>query len=878
MSFFSNDIRVANTATPSFQSQANVSQYGWTGADQGHYNQLIQYVDECRKIWINLEEKITYVETLLESVADIDEQVMYINKVVEYITELRTEMVALRDEVLSHRNELKPLYDDFIIKYTDFSGKFPEVVRMYDETILNAAKAAVSETGAEEWYNRSKDLYDDLKEGQVYRGTWNPKTQAYPPHQGTNSVWDVVLDIGVTEVAYDGKLWRSGDRLLYVVSASEYQQLQTGGGVESVNGKVGAVTLVASDVGAVASTGGFYTGRFEFRKPQGTDGWPNATNSDSNNFINRAGLSHVAGNNGVHIFGDNAENRRRMGIQSGHATASYTTSPGVLELNPFGGEVRVNGSRVFTTGYVPTPSQIGAVPAGADGKLLQPLVTGAAATTGEDPSLHGFHVFRDRFGMNMLNHKDSVGSSGDLWGTNIFTDNVTQRYVTFSNKAGSAGTAADYKVTARINTATGEMYLKDGKQQVYHQGFKPTAIEIGALPVVGGKLTGTLNGTNANFTQNVYTNHNSTTTGSIGLSGNSIGYGEIVGKAKADTDYDWTTGIRYYGPGDWRIGSSGRIYHQNFKPTASDVGALAVSGGTVDGSVLVKGNVRVAPTGAPGVTLSGNSAGYGEVVRVSADGTHEWNDSIRGYGGNDWRIGSSSRIYHQNFKPTAVDVGALALSGGTLTGTLKFNTSVNQAITMNTTNSAGAYILGQKDGTSDWYVGRGNAAGDVALSSYTHGRSMVIQNDRIAVNAGIYINGNEVFHAGWDAIWRARSLGSSINNTDAILPGYFSIVPSTVGNPTGAIYGHGFALGPGQRAGSGVWGSQVIFGHDNKIYYRNSVNAINTGTWAQFYTTVNRPTAYDIQVNNPKTKMDETLFDVIAQLTARIEELEAKLK
>lgn len=79
-------------------------------------------------------------------------------------------------------------------------------------------------------------------------------------------------------------------------------------------------------------------------------GWPNDTVNDSNNFTNRAIESIMTSNNALHFIGDGRENSRRMGIQSGHASAGYTTAYGTLELNPFGGEVRANGHRVYSGG------------------------------------------------------------------------------------------------------------------------------------------------------------------------------------------------------------------------------------------------------------------------------------------------------------------------------------------------------------------------------------------------------------------------------------------------------------------------------------------------------------------------------------------------
>lgn len=251
MSFFSNDMRVANTASSSFQSQANVGQFGWTGADQGHYNQLLQYVDECRKIWLNLEEKVLYIDKLLLDIGNIDTQVKQVHEDVEVAKSIRQEVVTIGNLIEVRYAELKPLSDQFQIDYADFSKKFVLINQMYEETEQAAIAAAQSEIGAKEWYDKSAEIAEELRKGNVYRGTWNPNTSVYPAHGGTNSTWDVVLNPGQLEHTWGGITWFWGDRLIYLKDSDAYQQVESGGSVTSVNNKKGAVVLTAADVGAI---------------------------------------------------------------------------------------------------------------------------------------------------------------------------------------------------------------------------------------------------------------------------------------------------------------------------------------------------------------------------------------------------------------------------------------------------------------------------------------------------------------------------------------------------------------------------------------------------------------------------------------------------
>ena len=86
MNLFSNDIRVVDTSTPNNftvtnYTGPNVSQFGWTKADQGNYNQLIQYVEECRQIsdYVkDVADYITEVEGRLENVDDMYQDIVFL--------------------------------------------------------------------------------------------------------------------------------------------------------------------------------------------------------------------------------------------------------------------------------------------------------------------------------------------------------------------------------------------------------------------------------------------------------------------------------------------------------------------------------------------------------------------------------------------------------------------------------------------------------------------------------------------------------------------------------------------------------------------------------------------------------------------------------
>ena len=82
------------------------------------------------------------------------------------------------------------------------------------------------------------------------------------------------------------------------------------------------------------------------------NGFPNSTNNDPNNYIVRSIESLIAGNSGLHLFGDHATNGRDFGIQVGigHTSSSFASSVGSLRLQPFGGTLNIGAATIIDGG------------------------------------------------------------------------------------------------------------------------------------------------------------------------------------------------------------------------------------------------------------------------------------------------------------------------------------------------------------------------------------------------------------------------------------------------------------------------------------------------------------------------------------------------
>ncbi|MFL1802313.1 hypothetical protein ACJW8F_13110 [Plesiomonas shigelloides] len=132
------------------------------------------------------------------------------------------------------------------------------------------------------------------------------------------------------------------------------KEIQTA--IENNAGGIGTITTALGT--KVSKSGDLMTGKLRIQLPA-FSGWPNSTVNDSNNYIARSIESMFVNNNGLHFFGAGNENARRMGIQSAHRDSAYSNVYGILDLNPFGGAVRINGHSVYHAGNKPTWNDIG---------------------------------------------------------------------------------------------------------------------------------------------------------------------------------------------------------------------------------------------------------------------------------------------------------------------------------------------------------------------------------------------------------------------------------------------------------------------------------------------------------------------------------------
>lgn len=210
------------------------------------------------------------------------------------------------------------------------------------------------------------------------------------------------------------------------------------------------IAQLRTDLGTkVSKSGDTISGKLVINRA-GT-GWPVNTVSNSNNFANRAMLSAVTDNNALFIFGDGGFNSRRFGIQSGHADAGYTTTYGVLDLNPYGGAVRANGYQVYT------------------GQYKQPDIP-VNDIRGEDRKPSYFT------GKTVTGWFNQTGLPTSSWYAGITVKGWENTYNAWQLFSNSSTGASDNKLFYR----TGNSDAWNTTYEVYHSGRKPAPGDLGA--------------------------------------------------------------------------------------------------------------------------------------------------------------------------------------------------------------------------------------------------------------------------------------------------------------------------------------------------------------------------------------------------------------
>ena len=383
------------------------------------------------------------------------------------------------------------------------------------------------------------------------------------------------------------------------------------------------------------------------------------------------------------------------------------------------GTLSEKGQRVYSPNNKPTPAVLGAVAKTGD------QMTGAlsVSTSGATP----LTIVRSGASTANLNIRFNSGTTDNYLGINA---SGSLRY----------GTVAD---------------LDSHGKRIYHEGFKPTAADVGAIGIdnVYDKTQA-----DARFWQRTETVNRSFSSDAVNpfvvnsesfkndgsfrfyVAGNtntgypsSYGSGIYQGRMSGVNNQGWSlyndANSSNYFLGKQKADGTGftwnKIYHEGFKPTAADVGAynkaeadaryLKLSGGTLTGDVVYK-RTRIEGSNIIFRDTAASCAGGVTFKSVDADnpivgfGSH-WDGSKKAitkafvvgtgatwYSGDLLSLSASGElatkaqgvIYGTNKKPSAGDIGALPITGGTLTGKLSLP---NPAISTTITETSGNALI-----------------------------------------------------------------------------------------------------------------------------------------------------------------------------------------
>lgn len=569
-------------------SKINVGQFGWSPDDLERVNMLLEYLAKAQElVAVMQDQKINYdkIEPIYEDIVDT------YNNIQDSINDLDVKIPQIED----FHTQVKDMYDGFKADKTSFDTEYADAKEIFvkgqdmvltvqmlkDQILAAASQVGLDSASVLDAKDQVVQIYNELKDGRVYMGIWNPNSGAYPAKPTKTSFWDVKLNAGQAEFVYDGKTWSNGDTLIYLLSGGTFNQIETGAeaSVASVNGKKGAVTLTAADVHALATTDTkvFYSigaltsldtnntrpGHFTI---SGATGDPDSSTTYGHGLILAGGT-------------DTGQGAWREQMVFKHNNRVFSRS-------------FINGApqpwkEFYTTLHKPTAADIGALPV-AGGNISGALTFTTAAN-------QGYGVYKldmnntNVGGLNIVAFADPIEATG--------TEGIV---FPKTGKTDASTTPSDYD---RFYVLDGKAYLNGSL--FYTQDNKPTAAELGVYAKtetyskteIDGKvvnpagkyvpLTGdsTIVGS---LSANHFTVVASATTPGLYMVGGSNGptgdttFAEIVPIAQGTQTPNYGNALRYYTTSNlWGIGSDRKLSYTiagNPKGAHQHVGTFSYSG------------------------------------------------------------------------------------------------------------------------------------------------------------------------------------------------------------------------------------------------------------------------------------------------------------
>ena len=175
--------------------------------------------------------------------------------------------------------------------------------------------------------------------------------------------------------------------------------------------------------------------------------------------------------------------------------------------------------------------------------------------------------------------------------------------------------------------------------------------EIGALPIAGGTMTGAITMPNSNNGKILETKSDGTVVDGLYMtSSNNLRLGNT------------TTPLYFYSSDNPKIkvgdGTSQTLYHTGNKPTAADIGALSINGGTLKGHLYMspeKDIITANNYGMSGYLTDGTNHDY-LLLMDSNNNVHVGWNNRKIVLDCDYPVQRQDcKLYHEGYKPTSID-------------------------------------------------------------------------------------------------------------------------------------------------------------------------------------------------------------------------------
>ena len=175
--------------------------------------------------------------------------------------------------------------------------------------------------------------------------------------------------------------------------------------------------------------------------------------------------------------------------------------------------------------------------------------------------------------------------------------------------------------------------------------------EIGALPIAGGTMTGAITMPNSNNGKILETKSDGTVVDGLYMtSSNDLRLGNT------------TTPLYFYSSNNPKIkvgdGTSQTLYHTGNKPTAADIGALSINGGTLKGHLYMspeKDIITANNYGMSGYLTDGTNHDY-LLLMDSNNNVHVGWNNRKVVLDCDYPVQRQDcKLYHEGYKPTSID-------------------------------------------------------------------------------------------------------------------------------------------------------------------------------------------------------------------------------